>query len=43
MNKKRRRNYPDEFKKEAVRLIIEPGYSISEAARNLGVNANMLG
>ncbi len=28
MNKKRRRNYPDEFKEEAVRLIIEQGYSM---------------
>ena len=28
---------------EAVGLVRDQGYSISEAARNLGINANMLG
>ncbi len=41
--KKNRKKYPTEFKEEAVKLITEQGYQISEAARNLGVNANMLG
>jgi len=35
--------YTQEFKDEAVKLITEQGYQISEAARNLGVNENMLG
>jgi transposase len=41
--KKKRRKYTQEFKDEAVKLITEQGYQISEAARNLGVNENMLG
>lgn len=43
MSKRSRRNYTDEFKSEAVKLVTEQGYSIAEAARNLGVNANLLG
>ena len=43
MTKKTRRQYTEEFKAEAVRLIVEEGYSISQAARNLDINANMLG
>lgn len=41
--KKKRMKYTQEFKDEAVKLITEQGYQISEAARNLGVNENMLG
>ena len=37
------KRYSREFKEEAVNLVVVQGYSISEAARNLGVNANMLG
>ena len=33
----------DLFKKEAVQLITEQGYGVTEAARNLGINAGMLG
>lgn len=43
MTKRRRRNYTDEFKDEAVKLVTDQGYSVAEAARNLGVNANLLG
>lgn len=39
----KRRNYTEEFKREATRLVTEQGDSVSEAARNLGINANMLG
>ena len=42
MNKNRKK-YPSEFKEEAVKLITEQGYKITEAARNFGVNATMLG
>ncbi len=38
-----RRQYTKEFKLDAIRLVTEHGYSQSEAARNLGINANMLG
>jgi len=37
-----RRKYTDEFKREAVDLILLHGYGVAEAARNLGINANML-
>ena len=43
MTKRTRKKYTEEFKAEAVRLITEEGYSISQAARNLDINANMLG
>ena len=39
---KRRRTYTDEFKREAVKLLSEQRYSLAEAARNLGVHANLL-
>ena len=41
--KKKRRKFTDEFKDEAVKLVLEQGYAISEAARNLGLHANLLG
>jgi transposase len=39
----KRRNDGDAFKREAVRLVTEHGYRVSETARNLGINAHMLG
>ena len=42
MTKRKRRNYSNEFKEEAVKLITEQGYTIAEAARNLGINATQL-
>ena len=42
MKKKKRRKYTQEFKEEAVKLIINQGYSFAEAGRNLGVNPNLL-
>jgi transposase len=38
----KRQTYTAEFKCEAVRLVTEHGYSVAEAARNLGLNAQML-
>ena len=43
MAEKKRRKYSKEFKEEAVGLVTEQGYRTSEAARNLGISANMLG
>lgn len=40
--KQKRKKYTKEFKEEAVKLVTEQGYRISEAARNLGINENML-
>ena len=42
MSKRKRRSYTDEFRAEAVRLVTEQGYSLAEAAGNLGVHANLL-
>ena len=38
-----RKQYTQEFKQDAVRLVTEQGYNQSEAARNLGVDRRMLG
>ncbi len=43
MQNQKRRQYTEEFKREAVRLITDHGYGVTEAARNLGINAHMLG
>ena len=43
MMAEKRRNYTEEFKREAIRLVTEQGYGVAETARNLGINANMLG
>ena len=37
-----RRRYGREFKLEAVRLVRERGVSVAQAARDLGVHANVL-
>lgn len=42
MTKRKRKKYTQEFKEEAVKLVTEQGYQVSEAARNLGVHPNML-
>jgi transposase len=42
LSKKKRKSYSREFKKEAVALINEKGYSIAEASRNLGIEYSVL-
>lgn len=43
MTKKRtNRTYTPEFKKEAVALVTEQGYSVAKAAESLGIRANLL-
>ena len=42
MSQSKRRKYADEFKAEAVKLVTDEGYSVAEAARNLGVQVNLL-
>ena len=37
-----RKLYTADFKREAVGLITQQGYSVAEAAQNLGVNAGLL-
>ena len=41
--KRKRRKFTGEFKEEAVKLVLEVGYQISEVSRNLGIHANLLG
>jgi transposase len=42
MEKSIRRKFSDEFKEEAVKLVTDQGYKISEAARNLGIHDTQL-
>ena len=43
MNQKRtNRKYSKVFKEEAVALVLEQGYSVTEAAKSLGVHPNLL-
>ncbi|HIP38648.1 MAG TPA: hypothetical protein EYG88_04590 [Desulfocapsa sulfexigens] len=41
--KRKRRKFTNEFKEEAVKLVQEQGYLLSEASRNPGIHANLLG
>ena len=38
-----RRTYSEEFKREAVALVTEQGYSKTDAGRSLDIPANMIG
>lgn len=38
----KKRSFTSDFKSDAVKLVIEQSYSVSEAARNLGVSASAL-
>ena len=42
MSNSKRRTFSDEFKKEAVQLIEEKGYTLKEASEALGVSQNSL-
>lgn len=42
MSRTKRRRHSEEFKREAVKLVTEQGYALAEAARNLGIHANLL-
>ena len=39
---RKRRNYTEDFKGDAVALVTEQGYKPSKAARSLGVGANLV-
>ena len=39
---KKRREYTDEFKRDAVRLVTEQGYGVTEACRSLDISTSML-
>lgn len=40
--KRTRRKYTEDFKRDAVALVIEQGYKVTEAARSLGIGDNLL-
>lgn len=40
--KRTRRKYTEDFKREAVALVAEQGYRLSEAARSLDIGDNLL-
>jgi len=40
--KRKRRTYTEDFKREAVALVTEQGYRLSEAARSLDIGDNLL-
>ena len=42
MKRQRRRKHSTEFKREAVALVTEHGYSYADAGRSLNVNANLI-
>ena len=39
---KKRKHYSKQFKIDAVKLVTEQGYKVSEAARNLGIHHTSL-
>ena len=39
---RKRKNYSKQFKKDAVKLVTEQGFDVSEAARNLGIHHSSL-
>ena len=41
--KKQRRSFTQEFKQDAVRLVLKEGYKVAEAARSLDISDQMLG
>ena len=38
-----RRTFSEEFKQEAVALVVEHGYSYAAAGRSLGISGNLIG
>ncbi len=41
-DKKVKRKYTEEFRKEAVALVTEKGYRVTEAARSLGIGESLI-
>ena len=42
MTKRKNRSYTDEFRKEAVELVTEQGYSVPDAASAVGITTKLL-
>ena len=43
MSSSKKRSYDREFKLQAIKLVIEQGYKLTEAAANLGIGVSSLG
>ncbi len=41
-SKRTRRNFSDEYKIEAVKMVTEQGYKVTDAAKQLGINPNQI-
>ncbi|MDB9565304.1 transposase [Providencia rettgeri] len=42
MKRKSPKQYTDDFKKEAINLVVEQGYTVSQAASALGITTKLL-
>ncbi|ENN8379068.1 transposase [Providencia rettgeri] len=42
MKRKSPKQYTDDFKKEAINLVVEQGYTVSQAASALGITTVVL-
>ncbi len=42
MTRQKRRGFTEEFKRDAVRLVTDEGYTFTEAGRSLGVRGDMI-
>lgn len=42
IEKRQKRTYTEEFKRDAIALVTEQGYSAAAAARSLGINDNLI-
>ena len=40
--KRTQKSYPQEFKDDAVLMVLEQGYSVAEAAKSLGIGTSLL-
>ena len=40
--KRQKRTFTEEFKRDAVALVVDQGYSVAQASRSLGINGNLI-
>jgi len=42
IEKRQKRTFTEEFKRDAVALVVDQGYSDAQASRSLGINDNLI-
>ena len=42
IEKRQKKTFTEEFKRDAVALVVNQGYSVSQASRGLGINDNLI-